>query len=63
MRKDLLDILACPLCKAPLELTVEEEKEEEVIRGQLTCSQCSERYPIEDSIPNLLPPEMRQAAQ
>ncbi|MFQ6019537.1 MAG: Trm112 family protein, partial [Dehalococcoidia bacterium] len=37
-------------------------KEDEVVRGYLTCGQCSERYPIEDSIPNLLPPEMRQAA-
>jgi len=63
MRKDTLDILACPLCKAPLDLTVEQEEAGEVIRGYLTCHQCSERYPIEDSIPNLLPPEMRQAAQ
>ena len=63
MRKDLLDILACPLCKAPLTLTIEEEQGEEVVRGQLTCTKCGERYPIQDSIPNLLPPEMRQAAQ
>jgi uncharacterized protein YbaR (Trm112 family) len=63
MRKDMLDILACPLCKASLNLAVEEEEGGEVICGYLTCSQCAERYPIEDSIPNLLPPEMRQAAQ
>jgi hypothetical protein len=24
MRKDLMDILACPVCKSPLELTSEE---------------------------------------
>jgi uncharacterized protein YbaR (Trm112 family) len=63
MRKEMLDILACPVCKAPLELTAEEEKEDEVVRGYLTCGQCSERYPIVDSIPNLLPSEMRQASQ
>jgi uncharacterized protein YbaR (Trm112 family) len=44
-----------------LELTIEEESGEEVIRGHLTCNKCSERYPIEDRIPNLLPPEMRTA--
>ncbi len=61
MRKDLVEILACPICKSPLELTVEEESDEEVISGHLACNQCSERYPIEDQIPNLLPPEMRTA--
>lgn len=60
MRKDLMEILACPLCKGPLDLTVEEESGEEVIRGYLTCQRCQERYPIEDSIPNLLPPELRR---
>ena len=61
MRKDLVEILACPVCKSPLELAVEDEAGEEVISGHLTCQQCSERYPIEDRIPNLLPPEMRTA--
>ncbi len=61
MRKDLVDILACPICKSPLELTIEEEVEQEVVRCKLTCNQCSDYYPIEDSIPNLLPPEMRTA--
>jgi len=60
--KDFLDILVCPMDKSPLELTVEEEAGDEVIRGYFTCTQCSERYPIEDRIPNFLPPEMRKAA-
>jgi uncharacterized protein YbaR (Trm112 family) len=59
--KDFLDILACPMDMAPLELTVEEEINDEVIRGYFTCTQCSEKYPIEDKIPNLLPPELRKA--
>jgi uncharacterized protein YbaR (Trm112 family) len=63
MRKDLIDILACPMDKAPLELHVDEEQGDEVIQGALTCSQCGERYPIEDRIPNLLPPEMRKATE
>ncbi len=59
MRKDIVDILACPMDKSPLELSVEEANGDEVIQGLLTCSKCGEKYPIEDRIPNLLPPEMR----
>lgn len=60
MRKDLVEILACPVCRSPLELTVAEEKGGEVISGHLACAKCNERYPIEDRIPNLLPPELRK---
>ena len=56
MRRDLMDILACPVCKGPLELVVDQEEGEEVIAGSLICHACKETYPIEDSIPNLLPP-------
>ncbi|MBI2865910.1 MAG: methytransferase partner Trm112 [Chloroflexi bacterium] len=59
MRKELLDILACPVCKGPLALTVEEEEGEEVTTGKLHCARCPETYPIIDSIPNLLPPDLR----
>ena len=62
MRRDLVEILACPVCKGPLELSVDDGDEHEVVSGHLTCPQCSERYPIEDRIPNLLPPELRQAS-
>ena len=58
MKKELMEILACPLCKGELELTVEEEKEE-VITGSLYCPKCQVHYPITNSIPNLLPPELR----
>ena len=63
MRKDLMDILACPMCKSELELTTDEVEGEEVIRGSLFCAKCDERYPIEDGIPNLLPPDLRKAAE
>lgn len=59
MRKDIVDILACPMDKSPLELSIEEANGDEVIQGMLTCTKCGERYPVEDRIPNLLPPEMR----
>jgi uncharacterized protein YbaR (Trm112 family) len=41
---DLLEILVCPLGKAPLRLEGE----------TLVCTQCGLRYAIEDGIPNML---------
>lgn len=61
MRRDLMDILACPVCKGPLSLTIEQEQEGEILKGSLACAQCKETYPIEDGIPNLLPPSLRTA--
>jgi uncharacterized protein YbaR (Trm112 family) len=59
VKKELMEILACPVCKGELELRVEFEEGEEIIKGSLFCVKCNETYPIEDAIPNLLPPQMR----
>ena len=59
MKKELMEILACPVCKGELELKVETEEDDEVVVGSLVCHKCDETYPIDDSIPNLLPPAMR----
>jgi hypothetical protein len=42
--KELLDILACPACKADVEL-----KEDKII-----CLKCGRKYPIRDGIPVML---------
>ncbi|MDY6818268.1 MAG: methytransferase partner Trm112 [Halobacteriales archaeon] len=60
MKKSLMDIICCPLDKHELELDIDEEDDEEVLTGTLTCTECGETYPIEDGIPNLLPPDMRE---
>jgi uncharacterized protein YbaR (Trm112 family) len=57
MKKELMEILACPVCKGELELRGDEENEREVVKGSLFCRKCSVSYPIEDTIPNLLPQE------
>lgn len=62
MRKSMMEIVVCPMDKNPLELTIEQEDGDQVIQGYMTCTKCAEKYPIEDRIPNFLPPEMRQAA-
>jgi len=54
-----MDILACPVCKGKLELNVEAENEQEIVTGSLYCRKCDEHYPIVDTIPNLLPPDLR----
>ena len=59
MKLELMDILACPVCKGELTLTVTEEADGEIVAGSLHCGACDETYPIEDTIPNLLLPEMR----
>ena len=55
MKKELMDILVCPVCKGELQLRVEEENEIEIVAGSLYCPKCDVRYPIVDTIPNLLP--------
>jgi uncharacterized protein YbaR (Trm112 family) len=60
MRRDLLDILVCPVSKGPLTLVVTNETSEEILEGTLTCEE-GHVYPIEDGIPNLLPPDLREA--
>ncbi len=59
MRRDLMDILACPVCKGELELRVESESEPdgEVVTGALRCARCEHDYPIRESIPDLRPPQ------
>jgi uncharacterized protein YbaR (Trm112 family) len=44
--QDLLEILACPACKAKVELTADGKG--------LKCLQCHRVYPIRDDIPVML---------
>lgn len=44
--KELLDILACPACRTPVEMTAD---------GQgLRCGECRRVYPIREDIPVML---------
>lgn len=46
LSQDLLDILACPACKAPVELKPD--------GSGLKCVACKRIYPIRDDIPVML---------
>ena len=59
MKPDLMEILCCPVCRGDLTLTATERNGEEIVRGELVCAKCPNTYPIDDGIPNLLPPEDR----
>jgi len=59
MNRDMMDIICCPVCKGELTLKVDKEDEKEILAGFLTCKKCSFDYPIDDGIPNLLPPDMQ----
>lgn len=58
LKRTMLDVLACTICKhAPLELEATKEDGEDVRSGLLRCRKCNLSYPIEDGIPDMLPPE------
>ncbi|MCY3887459.1 MAG: Trm112 family protein [Chloroflexi bacterium] len=64
MQRDLVEILVCPVTKEPLDLVIDAldpEDENEILQGHLYSKSIDFKYPIEDGIPNLLPPEMQQA--
>jgi uncharacterized protein YbaR (Trm112 family) len=42
--KELLDILACPACKADVKLELD----------KIVCTKCGRRYPVKDDIPIML---------
>lgn len=63
MRRDLMEILVCPVCKSKLTLDIKqietlEQGHEDIIDGNLNCIACEHAYLIENGIPNLLPPEL-----
>jgi len=49
LAQDLLDILACPLCKTDIYLVKYREN-----NHGLQCSQCNRIYPIKEGIPVML---------
>ncbi len=48
--EDILEILACPACKADVELK----------DNKIVCVQCKRRYPVKDGIPIMLVDEAEQ---
>jgi uncharacterized protein YbaR (Trm112 family) len=62
MNIKLMEIICCPVCKNELILTIIEQDEEEITKGTLQCKTCDFAYPVENGIPNLLPPEFHNTS-
>lgn len=60
MKRSLMDILCCPVCKGDLSLRVVNEDEKEILEGGLHCASCHVDYPIHEGIPDLLPRTVHQ---
>jgi len=54
LRRSLLPILACPRCRAGLELHARAEEDGDVAEGDLTCDACRATYPIRRRIPRFV---------
>ena len=57
---ELMEILVCAECRGDMDLSVTEREGDEIVSGSLRCAECGEVYPIEDTIPNMLPPSLRE---
>lgn len=55
MKELLLELLACPICKASLRVDLDDCYEGEIISGMLECSECKKLYPIKNGIPRFVP--------
>ncbi len=55
MRKQLIEVLGCPICRGDLELSELRPADEEIETGELKCSRCHRRYPIRHGVPIVLP--------
>ncbi len=49
LSEELLQILACPVCRTPVRALADEQ--------ELECVSCGRRYPVRDGLPVMLPEE------
>jgi uncharacterized protein YbaR (Trm112 family) len=56
MLEKITKIIACPLCKSELKLSIDEQNNEEIIIGNLLCinKSCNKKFYIKDGIPNFI---------
>jgi uncharacterized protein YbaR (Trm112 family) len=50
-----LEVLRCRACSGSYELHATETAGDEVLAGELSCTGCKQRVPIEDAIPRFVP--------
>jgi uncharacterized protein YbaR (Trm112 family) len=58
MKKDLVNMLECPICHHQLEWQIETEKEDRIEQADVHCSGCEAMYPVIDGIGIFLTPDL-----
>src|SRR5260221_8416791 len=64
MRQSLLAMLQCPICAGSLaiqEVRTSGDTQDEIIEGDLRCTDCGTIYPVQRAMPNLLPVKILEA--
>jgi len=55
MRSNQVSLLACPICKANLDLQVSDRRDERIREGTLRCARCAAHFPILNYVPRFVP--------
>jgi len=51
LKEALVKYLICPTCEGPLDLSVANAEDEEIMQGELRCQSCARSFPITSGIP------------
>lgn len=55
MRRPLVDLLVCPECRGPIQISdVKEENSVRIMQGTLRCTACGKTYAVEKGVPRLV---------
>jgi SAM-dependent methyltransferase len=57
MRRELMNLLVCPVCRGGLALDRERGSEDDIESGKLSCGSCAASYPILHFVPRFVPQE------
>ena len=60
MKKNLMEILVCPICKGEMKLETKDKNREDIFQGELVCKTCSKSYSISEGIPRLVDDKLFQ---
>ena len=64
MKPELIDFLVCPTCRNRLDLKIlKKTQDDDIEEGNLKCRVCDSACPIQNGIPNLLPPDLRKTIE
>lgn len=63
MHKEFADLLRCPACRSHVTLSPPTHARGSIDEGDLVCSSCTARYPIQSGVPLMLDPDTRRLVE